>query len=161
MVIYREYSLKNKKMNKLQQTHAAGAIAWVILIFFLGIETLSAIWIYYNVFITANNPATALIVILSTLLIGLALVWLWTGLMMLIINHINIQQPNLKKSFQYMGKRKGKPLFRIWFFFLPLWATKKEVDVIEGESIERLTKNYLGRFFFINKEGKASLADVS
>ena len=146
--------MKTLKLNSL-----TGFIAWAMFILFLGIGTLITLWSYYNIITTMESQAVVVIIILLILLIGLALSWLWIGIMMLIFDYMNIKQPISRKSLQYIGRRKGKFLLRVWFFFLPLWTTKREIEFIEGEWVGRLSKNYLGKFLSI-EENRASLADT-
>ncbi len=142
--------LKQKHMKTLQKTHEIGRVAWIT----------------FSLFILMNIPSYILTDGYSDLRIGLGggifftcflisvqIAWfsVWMILQIAIHDYLRTGKPLDLFCLQYVGKRKMKSFFRIWFFFLPLWKIQRNIELMNGELVSYSNENYVGQFFKIEK----------
>ncbi len=141
------------------QNRVLGIIAWTFMFIALGIEIFT-IERYNQTAFASPDEAIRSIILFAFMALSLFIAW---GVIMIssfiLIGAIHPPvDKDISFSFQYTGKRKNKPIFRLWFLYLPLWKTQKNIEYINGEIITYSVKeNYLGKYFTI-KGDKAVLA---
>ena len=138
-------------MKNLEKTQAIGRVAWITFSLFIFMNIPSYILTNgYSYLRTGLGEG----IFFTCFLIGIQITWfsIWMILQIAVHDHLKTGKPLDLFCLQYVGKRKMKPYFRIWFFSLPLWKIQKNIEFINGELVFYSNENYIGQFFKIEKE---------